>query len=188
MEISKTRVLTATLFLLAFLERTLFDLGPNVEFVTLAIVLSSFYLKPKNSFLLIFAVIVVSDLVIGNTSIFIFTWSAFLISAVLSSKLVQNKHFGYLKTIFVGTGLGIASNLFFYAWTNFGVWLMDSWGMYSNDFSGLMMSYVNGLPFLKYNLMSTILFVPLGVIVVESIISYASYIRRRVLLVHRSHI
>ena len=39
------------IFFLAFLERTAFDLGPNFELVTLAMVLSAFYLNPKYSLL-----------------------------------------------------------------------------------------------------------------------------------------
>jgi len=47
------------------------------------------------------------------------------------------------------------------------VWLLDSWNMYPDDLSGLMMSYVGGLPFLKLQLFSTLLFVPAGLVVME---------------------
>lgn len=151
------------IFLLAFLERTVFDLGPNFELITLAMVLSSFYLTSNSSLLFTFFLILTSDLIIGNSNIFIFTWSGFLIPVLflgLFKKLKINK-------IFSGTLAGISSNLFFFVWTNFGVWLLDSWGMYPKTAYGLASSYINGLPFLKYQLISTLLFIPLGLFIYQ---------------------
>ncbi len=45
---SKT-VLFIALFIVAFWERVVFDLGANVEFVTTAIILSSYYLGRNNA-------------------------------------------------------------------------------------------------------------------------------------------
>lgn len=146
------------IFFLAFLERTIFDLGPNFELVTLAIVLSSFYLNPKLFIILTFLLMFSSDLLIGNTNIYIFTWSGFLIPVLFIGLFKKLK----ISNIFSGTLAGISSNIFFFFWTNFGVWLLDSWGMYPKTLVGLLNSYVNGLPFLKYQLISTLLFVPLG--------------------------
>lgn len=154
------------LFLLAFAERTAFDLGPNVELVTMAMIISSFYLGRNWSLWLVFLIMAASDLFIGTTSIFLFTWSGFLIPTVFISQK--------LKSMFAGTIIGLGSNLFFYIWTNFGVWLLDSWGMYSRDLAGLTMSYINGLPFLKLQLLSTLLFVPLGLLVVEFVSRFSS--------------
>ena len=156
------------IFFLAFLERTVFDLGPNFELVTLAMVLSAFYLNPKSSLLLTSLLMISSDLIIGNNNIFIFTWSGFLIPILFI------KHFKNLKlnNIFSGTLAGISSNLFFFFWTNFGVWALDSWGMYPKTILGLMSSYLNGLPFLKYQLVSTLLFVPLGFLIFDLILKY----------------
>lgn len=151
------------IFLLALLERTVFDLGPNFELVTLAIVMSSFFLNQKLSLTLTFILLIISDLIIGNTNIYLFSWSGFLIPILflgLFKKLKLNK-------IFSGTLAGISSNIFFFFWTNFGVWALDSWGMYPKTAFGLMSSYLNGLPFLKYQLVSTLLFVPLGFFVYQ---------------------
>lgn len=145
-------------FFLAFLERTVFDLGPNFELVTLAVVLSSFYLNKKSSLLSTLFIMLSSDLLIGNSSIFIFTWSGFLIP-ILFINIFKNLK---INKIFSGTLAGISANIFFFAWTNFGVWALDSWGVYPKTFTGLLHSYINGLPFLKYQLISTLIFVPLG--------------------------
>src|SRR3990167_10060366 len=77
------------LFLAAFIERVIFDLGPNVELITMAMILSSFYFGKKESFWLTFAIIALSDLVIGNSNIFLFTWSGFLIPAFLASSILK---------------------------------------------------------------------------------------------------
>jgi hypothetical protein len=146
------------LFILAFVERTAFDLGPNVELVTLAMLAASIYLSRSTALKLTFLLMAATDLIIGNTSIFIFTWSGFLLPIFLISK----SNFHHQTSIIKATSLGVLSNLFFYFWTNFGVWLLDSWGMYTKDLPGLIHCYVNALPFLRLQLASTLLFVPLG--------------------------
>src|SRR4030067_2076454 len=80
--------LLVILFLAAFLERTVFDLGPNIELVTMAMILASFYFGRKQSFWLTFAILALTDLIIGNTYIFIFTWSGFLLPAIVVGGLI----------------------------------------------------------------------------------------------------
>ena len=154
------------LLVVAILERTVFDLGPNFEFVTTALILSAFYLGKKQSLLLTFLILLISDLIIGNSNIFIFTWSGFLIPALFASNIFKKIK---LNKILLGTGLGISSNLFFYLWTNFGVWLLDSWEMYSKNVQGLLQCYINGLPFLKYQITSTLLLLPISFVIFETI-------------------
>jgi hypothetical protein len=107
-----------------------------------------------------------TDLIIGNTSIFIFTWSGLLLPIFLISALrirnLPGRQAGSKLEIIKATGLGVISNLFFFIWTNFGVWLLDSWGMYAKNLPGLIHCYINGLPFLRLQLASTLLFVPIG--------------------------
>jgi len=148
----------------AFLERTIFDLGPNIEVVTTVTLLVSFYLGRKQSLWLLLIILFLSDIILGNTNIYIFTWSGFLIPLVFVSSLFKKIK---LHRIILGTSLGIGMNLFFYLWTNLGVWLLDSWGMYSKDANGLILCYLNALPFLKNQLLSTLLFVPVGFTLVE---------------------
>lgn len=158
------KVFIYSLFVLAFIERVWFDLGPNIELVTLATIISAFYLDRKIALILTIGVIAGSDMIIGNSRIFLFTWSGFMLP-ILAINIFKN-----LKTnrILSATLAGISSNLFFFFWTNFGVWALDSWGMYPNTVLGLLHSYINGIPFLKYQLTSTLFFVPLGFIVCEA--------------------
>jgi len=172
MEIYQTSILNMKkiifplLLIVAILERTVFDLGPNFEFITTALVLSAFYLGKKQSFLLTFLILLISDFILGNSNIFIFTWSGFLIPALFASDLIKEIK---LNKILSATGLGISSNIFFYLWTNFGVWVLDSWGMYPKTIQGLLLSYINGLPFLKYQITSTLLMLPITFIVFETV-------------------
>jgi len=163
-------ILFVALFFLTFLFRTVWHLGANIEFVTCAMILSSYYLGKKSTFWLVLLIMVCTDLVLGNTNIFIFTWSGFLIPTIVFPKLFQNSKFkiqnSLLKIIFL-TGTGILANLFFYIYTNLGVWFLDSWGMYSKNLQGLILCYMNALPFLKYQLVSSLIFIPIGFVIME---------------------
>lgn len=168
------------LFLTAFLERVALDLGPNIELVTMAMVLSAFYVGRKESFWITFAIIAISDRLIGNSNIFLFTWSGFLIPALLSKNLIKfldkiqslllksSKRIAFTIPLLV---TGFAANFFFYFWTNFGVWFLDSFNMYPNTLNGLIRSYINGLPFLKLQMTSTFIFIPLGFFITEIMIN-----------------
>jgi hypothetical protein len=168
-------ILLISLFLLAFLERTAFDLGPNIELVTTALILSAYYLGRRYSLWLVLSIMVATDLVIGNTNIFLFTWSGFLIPALFVGGLYNRflaphtKHNSpYTKKIINTlslTSLGLSANIFFFLWTNFGVWLMGS--MYTKNLPGLFMSYVNAIPFFRNQLTSALLFIPTVYIAIE---------------------
>ncbi|SRR4030043_1226173 len=176
------KIILVILFTLAFLERIVYDLGPNVELVTTVMILVSFYYGKKESFWMVFFIMFFSDLIIGNTNIFIFTWTGFLIPALFSENLI-NKFTNLKSSITYHQSLitkkmsissslaltGLSSNIFFYLWTNFGVWLLS--GMYPKTAMGLLMSYINALPFLRYQAVSTLLFVPLGFFLTEITIS-----------------
>lgn len=157
-----------TIFLTAFIERTIFDLGPNVELLTSAMVLASLFLGGRMSFWLTFLVIAFSDRLIGNSKIFLFTWSGFLIPALLATPLLGQ--FKIRSTLFKLIITSFSANIFFFIWTNLGVWLLDSWGMYTKDLFGLIRCFINGLPFLKNQLVSSLIFIPAGLILIEIII------------------
>ncbi len=174
-------ILLATLFLAAFSERVFFDFGPNFELVTTTLVLSSFYVGKKQSFWTILLIMFLSDLIIGNTNIFLFTWTGFLIPALFSKDLINKLTLSLSRitnyklpitrkflTSFSLTSAGLTSNLFFYLWTNFGVWLLS--GMYPNTAPGLLTSYINALPFLKYQIVSTLIFLPSIFFITEAIL------------------
>ena len=157
-------LLLPILFLTAFAERIFWDFGPNVELVTAAMVLSTFYLGGKTSLKLTLTIMLITDIILGNSGIFIFTWSGFAIPIYFISKMRNTKSSVFIRS-FTGTLSGISSTAFFFVWTNFGVWLLSS--IYPKTVLGLLASYVNALPFLRYQAISTLVFVPLGFIAIE---------------------
>ena len=160
---TKRYTLFILLFSLAFLERVAFDMGSNYELVTATMVIASIYLGSKHSTLLVLLVMFLSDLIIGNSSIFIFTWTGFLIPALLATKLISKKSLS--TKMMSGTLAGAATVGFFFIWTNFGVWLTST--MYTKDIAGLTQSYINALPFLRNQAVSALLFIPSGIVTTE---------------------
>ncbi len=161
------------LILLGILFRTVWHLGPNVEFVTASTLLAGSYLGFGWAIGIPLAIMLVTDLIIGNTNIFLFTWSGYLVIGYLSH-LSNLSHFKRGEKILRAAGLGIIASFWFYLWTNFGVWLLDNWGMYPKTIAGLMSAYILGLPFLKYNLIGNLVLVPFSFILFEAagILSY----------------
>lgn len=161
-------LLVIFLMLLSLSERLFFDLGDNVELITLSVFVTAYYIDKKLAWILALASIAISDIFLGNTSIMFFTWSAYLMISLLA--IISNtKKYQGVKKIFTASGGGIISSLWFYLWTNFGVWLLDSWDMYSNDLYGLQRSYISGLPFLRTHLVSNILILSSVFFFIESV-------------------
>ena len=88
-----------------------------------------------------------TDLFIGFHSLLFFTWGSLAFIGIFS-KLC--KHF---MTRIVGCFL---SALFFYIFTNFGVWISSEF--YENNLNGLISCYILAIPFFANTLFSTLLF------------------------------
>jgi len=134
---------------------------PNVELVTsAALVLAlTFGLRWKVAALGPLAVVIISDLFIGNSKVYLFTWSAWLaigVLAVLSKRLIDRHRF------LGGVGFALVSSTWFYLWTNFGVWFLWRGTFYSADASGLISCYAAGLPFYRNMLVANLLLLPLS--------------------------
>lgn len=155
--------LASLLVSVALFERLVFDLGPNVELITLSTFLAGAYLGFPYSFLVPLVALFISDFILGNSLIFLFTWSAYLVIG-LSSLILGKWRRNSLKLISASFLGSFSSSIFFFIWTNFGVWFE---GWYPATVSGLIQCYLMGLPFLRYNLFSNLVFVPLGFVSVE---------------------
>lgn len=128
---------------------------PNFEAVTSLSLLSGSFLGGIFAPIIPLLIIFVSDLYFGNTVVYLFTWSAFVLVGIFG--LLAKK--GSKHYLFKITGLGIFSVIFFYLWTNLGWWLTS--GMYPMNSQGLIACYVAGLPFLKNQLVSVLFFIPI---------------------------
>jgi hypothetical protein len=160
------------LVLLAILFRTTWHVGPNIEFITTATLLASVYLGPCWAIVVPMASIVISDMFIGNTSIYLFTWSAYVVMgfSTVVFRASRLKACSLTRKWSVLCVSGIGAGVWFYLWTNFGVWYLDSWSMYDDTMGGLLRSYVMGLPFLRYTMIGTVGFMLCSGVLIESIV------------------
>lgn len=136
------------------------DLGapPNLELVTAATFAATILMRSRWAFVVPLAVTVVSDVVLGNTAIALFTWSAWLVVGLGS--LLARRTSGW-RRVGAGAVFGVAGSLWFFAWTNLGVWLQGRGVWYPAGADGLVASYVAGLPFLRTMLLGNLVLVPL---------------------------
>lgn len=152
--------LSLILILVAVAERLWWDLGPNVELILTTSVLASLYLGRRYGIAVALVALAISDLVLGNTMIMIFTWSSFALMALAGTMIKRRP---------VAAGVyGIAAALWFYLYTNFGVWLIG--GLYQHTMAGLLHSYVMGLPFLRLHAVTSVLFLTVSVSLIEILI------------------
>jgi hypothetical protein len=155
----KNIVLAGFFILIATLSRTIFHVGPNFELVTAVSLLAGYFIKNKKIAVLVpLFTMFITDSIIGNSNIFLFTWSAYALAPVIGSvakKLRGAKKIIKLAALEVG---GILSVIVFFLWTNLGVVIVCN--MYPKTLDGVISSYINGLPFVKPQLVSTIFLLP----------------------------
>lgn len=164
------RLILFTLILVILATACKYFFGPDLDWSgfspVIAIALfSGFIIKQKDmSFLLPLIALFISDAVIHilyKQGLFPYAgfydsqWKNYLIllSATLIGWALKGRSYGSLLAGAIG-----APTVFFLL-SNFNVWL-GSEVTYTKDFSGLMSSYVAGLPFYKNALMATLVFLP----------------------------
>lgn len=140
---------------------------PNLELVTSAAFVAAVLVRHRLAFLAPLVIAVVSDLVLGNTSIALFTWSAWLVIGL--GALLTRGTSGWGR-VGAAAGLGLGGSLWFFFWTNFGVWFQGRGVWYPAGLDGLVASYVAGLPFLRTMLVGNLVLLPVvaaGTLLVE---------------------
>ncbi len=162
------------LITLGVLTRTVAHLGENIEFVTALGLSATLIIKDKKlAFLVPLFIMFFSDLIIGSTLIFLFTWTGFLFVPVFGN-IIQNLKLSkntFINLIFNSEIGGIFSTVTFFLWTNFGVVLTTT--MYTKNFAGLLDSYINGLPFLYNQLVGNLIIVPIVVLSAKFIYNFS---------------
>lgn len=133
-----------------------FGIVPNLEIVTVASVLAAITLGWRASLTVALLSMVLSDLIIGNSSIFVFTWGSFALiglGAVILRKLNDKP-----KTqIFASIGFAAVSSFLFFVITNFGVWAQ---GWYPATTAGLIDCFVMAIPFYRTMLITNLIMIP----------------------------
>ncbi len=136
-----------------------YHLIPNLEIVTTVSVLAAIILGFRAAFIVPVATMIISDIFIGNTSIFIFTWGSFAVIGLLSVVLRKFNQ-KPSKQILASFGFAIASSFLFFFVTNFGVWLQ---GWYPATWQGLLSCFSLAIPFYRTMLIGNMVLVPTSV-------------------------
>ena len=122
--------------------------------VAIISILSGLILGGYYTFIVPISTMIISDLVIGNNWILLFTWSGFMILGLIGY-LIKTKKSLTIKRIPTIMGAGIGGILLYDIWTNFGTWLGGpTWG-YTYTWEGLALCYTKALPFMFWHLLST---------------------------------
>lgn len=119
--------------------------------VALISLISGLLLGGYYAFIVPISIMIITDLILGNNWILLFTWSGFAIIGLIGYILKTKKN---LKIIHIPRifGVGIGAILLYDIWTNFGTWLG---GWYSHTWEGLALCYTKALPFMFWHLLST---------------------------------
>lgn len=158
----KKIALVIGLILIAVIWRVInhnYMIAPNFELVTTVTVIAAITLGYKGAIAVPLASMAFSDAIIGNSSIFVFTWGAFFViglGAILLSKLKNRTR----AQIACSLGFAVLSSFLFFAVTNFGVWAQ---GWYPATWSGLAECFMMAIPFYRTMLIGNIILVPAAV-------------------------
>jgi len=129
--------------------------------VAIISLLSGLLLGGYFTFIVPISVMIITDLIIGNNWILLFTWSGFAILGIIGY-LLKTRNNLTIERIPRILGVGVAGILLYDIWTNFGVWL-QGFG-YAHTFQGLALCYTMALPFMFWHLLSTTIAISLVVI------------------------
>ncbi|MBL7004727.1 MAG: hypothetical protein ISR69_11985 [Gammaproteobacteria bacterium] len=144
------KVLSIITIIFALAAFRLVQFIPNVTpIAAMALFAGAHFSDKKLAFVIPFAALLISDLILGLHSTMLFVYAAFALTLWIGMAL-QNK-----SALFI-TLSAIGSSLLFFLITNTGVWLM--YNTYSAGLTGLIESYVAGIPFYKNTLAGDLVF------------------------------
>ena len=136
-----------------------YSVAPNLEIVTASSLIAAVFLARRAAVVVPLAIMVASDIIIGNSSILLFTWSGFALIG-LGGLVLRRWRARPGRLMLASLGAGVAASAFYFVWTNFGVWLLGDGTMYAKTWAGLVQCYVMGLPFYRTMLEGNLVFVP----------------------------
>ncbi len=146
----------ALLIMIGAVGRILLLPYPNIETVMAVTLLAGCLLGGIFAIIVPCAVLLITDLYIGNNYIFLFTWSGFAMVGLIGHFL-RGKTEVTAKFVSMLTGVGIGATLLYSFWTNLGWWYL----FYAHTMENLALVYVLGIPFMLRHLLSSAIFVPL---------------------------
>lgn len=125
---------------------------PNVSPVAaMALFGGAYFADKRMAFILPFAALILSDLIIGFHNTMFFVYAGFALTVGIGIWM-QNK-----ITVNRVAASAVGSTLLFFIITNFGAWMMSA-AAYPMTSAGLMQAYVAGIPFLQNSLLGDLAF------------------------------
>lgn len=118
--------------------------------IAIIAILSGLLLNSYYAFFIPLSVMAITDIMIGNNFIFIFTWSGFAMIGVIFYLIKSKNKFTIKNTPFL-FGASIGTILLYDLWTNFGSFL----GGYPKTLTGLTLCYTVAIPFTLWHILST---------------------------------
>jgi hypothetical protein len=119
--------------------------------VALVSLASGILLRGYYTIIIPVAVMMITDVFMGNSYVFLFTWSGFAFIALMAytfSRTTLRSSQSVIKIM----GIGIGSILIYDLWTNFGWWLGP---YFPHTLDGLLLCYTLAIPFMIWHLVST---------------------------------
>ncbi len=135
------------LILAGFSARFIFDV-PNFAPIASIALFSGAYLDKRIAPWVPLAIMALTDMIIGFHDVVLYTWGAFIVIGFMGMLLREKKT---PIAIFLMT---VVSSLFFFAVSNFGVWLV--W--YPRTARGFIDCYLMALPFLRNAMAGNLMF------------------------------
>jgi hypothetical protein len=158
------KLMVLILLVIGIVGRILLFDTPNIETVLIVSMLAGCLLGGIYMFLIPISVMFATDFCymyfygqgLSLTcwqNIFIFTWSGFVLVALVGYLLKEKRRFS-LKFFGLFTGVGLLATLLFDVWTAFGWWFL----FYPHTLSSLLLVYILQIPFTLRHMFSSFLF------------------------------
>lgn len=145
----KTTSIVSIIFALALFR--LMQVIPNVSpIAAMALFAGAKFTDKKLAYVIPFAALLFSDLILGLHSTMIFVYIAFALTVWVGISIKKSQSIVSVALAAVGT------SLLFFLVTNAGVWLMYS--TYSPGLAGLIESYIAGIPFYQNTIVGDLFF------------------------------
>jgi len=142
----KTQLLAVSTVIFVLAIFRLLPHWPNVSPVAaMALFGGAYFTDKKMAFIVPFAALILSDLIIGLHNSMLFVYVGFALTVMVGFWL-KNR-----ITISTTAIAMLFSSVLFFLLTNFGAWLTT--GIYAKSAEGLMQAYVAGIPFFQNSLL-----------------------------------
>lgn len=125
---------------------------PNFAPITALAIFAAVYLPKKQAIIIPLAVRFVSDIFLGFFAwpLMVAVYASHLVGVLFGLWIKKNKNHRWLKIV----GSSLAASVIFFLITNFAFLYSN----YTHDLTGIIQSYMNGLPFLRGTLMGDLFY------------------------------